>query len=277
MKPIANAPSRATGSTVLSFGLANIEVDLLTGSQESRVSRSQFVAVENSDGQTEYHPVGIRNYDKVTEAEVSRDAIVKGVQVDDQVVVISDEEMRSAGIQRGEAPVIGILKRSDLTAEQMRWLVPSKIYQVRVRAQRVGRDRRPNKAGEKLFTLMLRSLQRHDAWALLSLSVRDGGAKRFGLLDQWGRLSLLHYADELRQEAELPLVDTSSEEEDLMNQMMERMFISEVPMITDETSANLQNLIEKKLAGEDIAPVAQVAPTQAEQDVADLLRASIAQ
>lgn len=277
MKPIANAPSRATGSTVLSFGLANIEVDLLTGSQESRVSRSQFVAVENSDGQTEYHPVGIRNYDKVTEAEVSRDAIVKGVQVDDQVVVISDEEMRSAGIQRGEAPVIGVLKRSDLTPEQMRWLVPSKIYQVRVRAQRVGRDRRPNKAGEKLFTLMLRSLQRHDAWALLSLSVRDGGAKRFGLLDQWGRLSLLHYADELRQEAELPLVDTSSEEEDLMNQMMERMFISEVPMITDETSANLQSLIDKKLAGEDIAPVAQVAPTQAEQDIADLLRASIAQ
>lgn len=277
MKPIANAPSRATGSTVLSFGLANIEVDLLTGSQESRVSRSQFVAVENSEGDTEYHPVGVRSYDKVTDADVSRDAIVKGVQVDDRVVVITDDEMRSAGIERGEAPVIGILRRSELSPEQMRWLVPSKIYQVRVRAQRVGRDRRPNKAGEKLFTLMLRSLQRQDAWALLSLSVRDGGAKRFGLLDQWGRLSLLHYADELRLDAELPLTDTTPEEEQLMDEMMQRLVISDVPELRDEASANLQRLIDKKLAGEDIVPVAEVAPTQAEQDVAELLRRSLGQ
>jgi hypothetical protein len=275
--PQAKAPSRATTTTVLSLGLASISVELLTGSEESRVSRSQFVVV-SSDGEhplPEYHPVGTKPYDKVTGEDVSRDAIVKGVTVGSDVVLVSDEEMASFGMERGETPILGFVRRADLTAEQLRWLVPTKIYQVRPAALRVGKDKRPNRSAQKLFTLLMGSLERSDAWALVALTLRDGGAKRYGMLDHHGRLSVMAYAQDLREEADLPVIDTTEQEQALMDQMIAGNVLSDLPSFDNESRQMLDDLVTRKLNGEEIVQVAAVTATEQEQDVAELLRKSL--
>lgn len=273
--PLANAPTRATTTTVLSLGLASISVELLTGSEESRASRSQFVIVSDGDSAPEYHPVGTKPYDKITGEDISRDVIVKGVAVGEAVVPVSDEEMASFGMERGETPILGFVRRADLTEEQLRWLVPTKIYQVRPAALRVGKDKRPNRSAQKLFALLIGSLQRNDAWALLALTLRDGGAKRYGMLDQHGRLSVMAYAQDLRQEVELPIIDTSEQEEALMDQMVAGNLIDALPSFDNESRRMLDELVERKLNGEEIATVVAVTATEQEQDVADLLRRSL--
>ena len=274
MNPQASAPSRAYTTTTISFGLASMQVELLTGSQESRVGRSQFVAVDDGSG-CEYHPVGTRPYDKVTGADVDKGAIVKGVMAGDQVVPISDDEMSAMGTERGESPVIGFVRRSDLSEDQMRWLVASKLYQVRPAALRVGKEKRPNRTAEKLFSLMMGSLRRQDAWALIGLTMRDGGAKKYGLLDHHGRLSFLHYAQDLRQEVPMPEAEVTAEMEEMMDKMVEQGLLTSVPSLDNEVAEQMAALVERKLAGEEIIPVAAAAPTAEEQDVAALLRASL--
>jgi non-homologous end joining protein Ku len=270
--PVAAAPERAYVKTTLVLGLASFDVEFLTGTTSSRVSRSQFVEIE-SDGKTEFHPVGVKPYDKVTEADVDKSAIIKGVAHGDQVVVITDEELSSFGLERGASPITGFIKRQNLDE---RWLVPSAIYQARPAHKRVGKENRPNVVAQKLYSLLLGSLERNDCVALLPLTLRDGGAKRYGLLDHHGRLSIMHYAEELRLEVPLTLVSSTAEEDALIDEMVASHELGCVPMLHDETGANLRDLIDRKLAGEVtngvVTPVTQTAE---EQDVAALLRASL--
>lgn len=291
--PLGDPPSRAYGSTVLSLGLLNISVSLYTGMDDSRQASARSQFIETGDG---FHPVGNWPYDKTLSVTADghapdeaikigeqpvivpilhKDAIVKGRDVGNgQVVTISDAELGSFGLDRGVSPLT-IVKRP--TGEAARWIVPKAIYQARPTPLVSGKKKSPNVVAEQLFTALLKALEQRDAVAVFPLSLRASGPGHHGMLDCHGRISILQYSECLREELPLPAIDVSAEHVAAMGDLLDKHMVDEMPVLADARAAALDELVSRKLAGEDVATVSTAsADDHASDSVDDLLRAALA-
>lgn len=289
--PLADQPARAYGSTVLSLGLLNISVSLYTGTADHRAPSGRSTFVHADDG---FHPVGNWPYDKtlsVTDKGLApdeaakagvepvivpilhKDAIVKGRDVGDgHVVTISDAELGSFGLDRGISPLT-IVKRP--TGEAARWLVPTAIYQARVTTLTSGKKRTPNTVGEALFATLLKALEDRDAVAVFPIALRQSGPGHHGMLDCHGRITLLQYSEYLREELPMPEVEVTPENIAAMGDLLDKHLVEEMPVLVDTRAAALDELVSRKLAGEDVVAVAQ-SPETSTGSVEDILRAALA-
>ena len=253
---LAPAPSRATTTITLSFGVMAIPLSVYTGVEETRVKRSEFL---NADTNI---PVGRAAINKATSQVVASDCVVRMAQADNGAwVVLTDDEIADCTTERGLAEVVCFVRNKDVS----RYLV-NNVKQVRPKREKG----KANPAAEKAFALLLNVLERRKLHALVYVAMR--GPAQHALLDSKGNLYLVHSADQVRQWIDLPSADISEPEMALAEALVDAVGV-DAPILLDTTAVNVKRYVNEKASG--ITPPSSPTPPPVGVDIMAQLQASI--
>lgn len=227
----ANPPSRSTQNLTLSFsGLFVVPCALYSGAEESSVHRKQFVRDENGD----LHPVGKKDYDKITGNDVSSSDIVKMVEVMDDsgevsLVEITDEEIEAAvgGVNTGLS-IVGFLPLDRLTDGTYS---TEKPYQLRPRGQKKGKATFPDPAADKAYSLLVEVMKRKNVFALVNFTARS--RPRYAAFTPDGTLHTLRFDEEVRAPRPMPLAEISEAELQMGEMLVASNMVDEPPVLID--------------------------------------------
>lgn len=251
----APAPTRATTSTTIGWGLISIPVSLYTGTEDSRVERKEFV-----DGTD--HEVGRRPYDKATGQNVEQSDVVRRARSTDGVWVdLSDDEIATATENlSGRADIEALVPLSAIGT----FLVPTKLYQVRAKGD-------PKKGGspiaEKAFYLLLLALTDRNEGALIKFAVR-GSVARYGVLTPQGDLYVVEYDEGVRARRPIPSKGVEVAELEAASALLDTL-PSGIPSLPNTTAEQVQTYVDAKAKG--VTVTATKAP--ATDEVSDILGA----
>ena len=242
-KSLAAAPQRGTYTVTVAFGLLNIECAAYTGTEETRVSRREFL---NGDPNI---PVGRSPIRKDTGEVVSNDDVVRMAEADNGAwVALSDEEITACTAPKGVAEIISFVK----VKETGQYLTEN-VLQIRPKATKG----KVNAASAKAFALLLTGMDSKKVVALVKVAMR--GPARYALLDAMGNLFLIKTADAVREPRPLDIgFDFSKQELALAETLIDTVGI-DAPVVTDDTAPVVQAFVNEKASG---AP-APVVPTPA--------------
>jgi DNA end-binding protein Ku len=140
----------------------------------------------------------------------------------------------------------------------------------------------PDKGGQKAYRLLAKAMERADMGAVARFSTR--GKQQLVLLRQTQGGLMMHtlfYADEVRGFAEIDLGDSAAfkaGELDLAVQLIEQLAVDrfEHEQFRDDYRAKVVDLIEHKVAGQEVAVSASPAPRAQIIDLMQALKASLA-
>ena len=191
----APAPSRATLSVTLSAGMVNIPLQLFTATEETRVTRKEFLA-GNPDIAVGRSPVRKDTGEVVETADVTRMAEASN----GRWVVLTDEEIADATtVAKGVAEVVSFVPVKDFD----RYLTTG-LYQARPKSEKG----KVNPASARAFALLLAGMKARKVGALVKVALR--GPARYALLDTEGNLFLIHNSDGVREARPLDVEIPSS-------------------------------------------------------------------
>ena len=256
---LAPAPSRATTSFTLSWGLLNIPVSAYTGVEETRVKRSEFLETPTGDV-----PVGRSPIRKDTgEVIDSADVVRKALATNGAWVTLTDDEVADCtAVEPGVGEVITFVpvkSTGNYLAETQ--------YQVRPK-----RDKgKVNPSAAKAFTLLRQAMKARKVVALVKVSLR--GPARYGLLDADGTFTLVRTADSVRMSMDMPESPVSKDELTLALTLIDAVG-TDAPVLTDETAPAVQAFVAAKSAG--MKPRVAVERPAIAGDLMGALEASIA-
>lgn len=252
--------ARAIGTASISFGLVSVPVKMYsTADSTSGVSFNWIHKDCGSRLKQKY----VCAQDGV---EVERDDMVKGYEfAKNQYVLFTPEELKA------------IEAKSDSTIEIVEFVPEEKVADVYLdKSYYLG----PDKGGDRPYRL-------------LSAAMRDTGLSALGRYSARGKqylvllspledgivLHQLHYADEIRPFSEVPLPEgeVKKEELKLARQLIEQIKSDDFrpEQYRDEVRARVIELIEKKVAGEDITEAPSEAPQTQIIDLMEALKASL--
>jgi len=230
---LAPAPVRSTTSITLSFGLLNIPLSVYTGTEETRVSRKEFVRNEPTV------EVGRSPIRKDTGEVIDQYDVVRMAQADSGAwVELSDDEIAACTSPRGLAEVVAFVPNKEVG----KYLTEG-VKQVRPKREKG----KANPAAEKAFALLLTTMRKSKLHALVKVAMR--GPARYALLDAEGSLFLVYTADAVRESVG-PAGDYKFSDSELN---MARMLIETVgidaPTLTDDTAPAVQKFVNGKAKG----------------------------
>jgi DNA end-binding protein Ku len=250
---------RALWKGAISFGLVHIPVALYPAAREHRVDFDWL------DRKT-MKPVGYKRVNKATGREVSKDDIVKGVEVSDgQYVLLGDEEIRTA------------LPRTTQTVEILGFveggqIAPGFFERPYVLA--------PVARGEKVYVLLREALRKSGRIGIARVVVQT--KQHLAVLFSDGdalRLNTLRWADELRSADDLGLPGhdkknaPAARELEMAEKLIEQMSIDWKPeRYEDHFRKEVLAMVDRKRAKRDVKEVEPVeAPANSKgADVIDL-------
>lgn len=252
-------PPRAMWKGAISFGLVTIPVAVFPATEEKSLKFNQL--------HDEDH--GRIRYKRVCETdgeEVTYEHIVKGYEYEkDHYVVLTDEDLDKVPLQSSRA--IDIVQFVDL--EEIDPVLYKKSYYLV-----------PDETGAKAYALLRKALSEENRVGIAKVSFRDKehlAALRFK--DDVFVLETMYWPDEIRA-AEF---DTVKADEQVRAQEVE-MAKSLIDNLTepwnpeayrDEYRDALLEIVEKKVAGEEIEVVPEAAPAKV-VDLMEALKASVA-
>jgi DNA end-binding protein Ku len=250
----APAPTRATSSITVAWGLLTIPLSIYTGSEASRVERKEFV-----DGDPE-HPAGRAVIDKTTGEVVTADRIVKMAQnAKDQWVPLNDDEIAACTSPKGLAEIVSFVPSNGI------WeYVPEGIDQLRPHATKG----KPDPGVVRSYSLFLAAMEEADVCALIKFAVRN--AARYGLITPNGDLIYVKTADQVRKPKELFTVPILPEHVQLAKQLIDQVGKGS-PVITDETSKQVKAYVATKAVGDAPAKMPEVKVTPVDDILAMLM------
>jgi DNA end-binding protein Ku len=244
----APAPSRATGSGTISFGLVNIPVKLYTGTQDSGIKRSEFTA----DGVSRVGRVAVN---KDTGEVLAQRDIIRCIETQNGWVTLDDDEVDAAsGIVPGVYEVTATVPLATLLGGDY---VPQAVHQVRA----------AGKAGEKGLALLLKALAKTQTFALVYFSLR--GKPRYGALLPTGRLYTLLFDEEVRAEHPAPITAEVNDRELELAVALVEAHRQARPDVNDTFSDSVRAYAAEKAQGGDIIKPAE--PVIATGDASDLV------
>ena len=254
---LAPAPNRATNSFTIAFGILNINVSAYTGTEETRVSRREFLLDGNDPTDIAIGRSPIR---KDTGEVVDNSAVVRMAEASNGAfVVLTDDEIADCGNPKGVADIVTFVPVKDFGSY-------SAVDQVQVRPHATKGKVDP--AAEKAFGLLLATMKATKTVALIHVALR--GPARYGLLDATGTLTYIRSADQVREARPLNTSIKFSEQElNLAKQLVEAVGI-DTPVLTDDTAPAVQAFVDNKAKGVP-APVKSDAPAIPTDIMADLL------
>jgi non-homologous end joining protein Ku len=260
----APAPTRASNSFTIGFGLLNIPVSVLTGTEETAVKRSEFVTVEGA-----LHPVGRVPYDKVTN-EVIEDAASNVVrhahdEASGKDVPLSDDEIAACTMPKGIAEIVSFVPLSKLHQSYLT------IGLAQVRARTSGLKEAQKAQAQRAFGLLLTGMREAKVVALVKVALR--GPARFAAITPDGDLLWLQASDGIREAQPMTPQVYSDNELSLVSTLIDTIGKG-TPVITDDTAAKITEYVASKAAGVD-TPVSEPLAEPTQIDMMSVLSASI--
>jgi len=252
--------ARAIASGTISFGLVSVPVKLFAATRSKDLSFNLLHAKDKSRLRQQY-------ICSTCGEVVDRNAMVKGYEyAKDQYVVLTDEELR------------GLEQQSDQSIEIEEFVPIAKVDPLYFeRAYLLG----PDKGGQKAYRLLCEAMAKAGKGAVAKFSTR--GKQQLVLLRQaLGGLVLhgLHYADEVADFSEIDRgenVTLKPGELDLAVQLIEQLgadgFAPE--KYEDEYRKKALEVIEQKVAGEEVVMAPARAPRAQIIDLMEALKASL--
>jgi DNA end-binding protein Ku len=250
---------RAMWKGAISFGLVTIPVSVYPATEEKSVKFNQLH--EKDQGRIRYKRVC-----SVDGEEVPYDEIVKGYEYEkDHYVTMSDEDFDAVPVESSRA--IDIHQFVELS-EIDPMLYKKSYYLV------------PEETGAKAYTLLREAMAAESKVGIAKVSFRDKehlAALRF--VDDAFVLETMFWPDEIRG-AEFEGVDVDakvrSQELEMAKQLIDNLTADWNPEeYRDEYREAMLEIVEKKIAGEEIEVVPQEAPAKV-VDLMEALKASVA-
>jgi DNA end-binding protein Ku len=198
---------------------------------------------------------------------VERDQMIKGYEfAKGQYVTFTAEELKTLEEQASEA-----IEITEFVPDEA---VSSLYYD---KAYYLG----PDKGGAKAYSLLAEAMRKTGKVALAKYSAR--GKQYLVMVHVQGRgliMQQLRYADEVKPMSEVPLDETpvSDRELDLAMKLIEQIASDDFQpeKYEDEVRKRTLDLIEKKVAGQDIVAAPVEAPQAKVIDLMEALKASLA-
>lgn len=254
---------RSIWKGTISFGLVNIPIAIGIATQRSD---PKFRTLDAESLQ----PIRQQLYSPARDEVVAREDTVKGFEVSkDRYVVVSDEELESVAVERRRT--IDILAFVD--AEEVDPVYYDRTYYLA-----------PQDNADKPYALLVEAMKETGKAAIGKIVLSS--KEHLVLLRPSGRtlvVELLFYPEDVRSKAEIEErmegVDTTKAELEMASQLVESLTQQFDPsQYENEHKRELMALIERKLAGEEIA-VPSEAPAAAKPapDLMSALKASLEQ
>lgn len=253
---------RSIQSSTISFGLVNIPVKVYSsGVSDSRISFNQL----HADKKIRLKQQMI---DPETGEAVPKENIVKGYEfAKGQYVVVSEEELSALEAASDKQMTLAEFVPADSIAP----VYLDALYYLG-----------PDKGAEKAFHLLAAALRETKRVAVVQYVAR--GKEHVAVVRPLGNglaLQNLRYADEVRDQSEVPVPEASvsTTEVDLAKQIIAAQSSEtfDPKKYRDEYQAKLRNLIDAKVKGEAFSlPVAPKAPPAPATDLVSMLKASLA-
>jgi DNA end-binding protein Ku len=253
--------ARAIGSASISFGLVNIPVKLYSTTQAA--GTPSFNLLHKACGsrlRQQYFCIK-------EEVPVKREDMVKGYEfAKDQYVTFTPEELKELE-EKGDQTVA--------IEEFVPIAAVDPIYYEK--AYYLG----PEKGGEKAYRLLARVMTDSGRCAVARYAAR--GKSYLVLVRPVGErlvLQQLHHAEEIRPIAEVPIADADLKDPEvklarqLVDQIAHETFDAKI--YEDEVGKRVQEQIDRKIEGQQIATSPTVAPQAQIIDIMEALKASLA-
>lgn len=254
----APAPSRATTSITIAWGLISLPVSVFTGTEETRVARKEFIKIGDA-----LVPVGRAAIRKDTGEVIDNADVVRMAQASSgEFVVLTDDEIASCTSPRGQAEIVSFVPIKNVAANYLA------ENQAQVRPQTV--KGKSNPATDKAFTLLLQAMSKRKVVALIKVAMR--GPARFALLDSTGTLTMIRTADQVREARPMPDSNIAKAELDMALMLIDSVGV-DTPVLTDDTAPVVAKFVESKATGK--APVVVQAQPEVGGTIMDQLMASI--
>ena len=253
--------AHAIASGTISFGLVSVPVKLYAATKSKSVSFNLLHAKDKSRLKQQYVCATCGEI-------VERNAMVKGYEyAKDQYAILTDEELRA------------LEQKTEQSIEIEEFVPISQVDPIYFdKSYLLG----PDKGGQKAYRLLCEAMEKAGKGAVAKFSTR--GKQQLVLLRQArGGLILhaLYYADEVRGFEEIDRGESltlKAGELDLAVQLIEQLASAsfEPQKYDDEYRKQVLELIERKVAGEEVV-VAGPAPHRAQIiDLMEALKASLA-
>jgi len=254
-------PAHAIGSATISFGLVSVPIKLYSTS-ESRASVS-FNWLHKKCGSR----LKQQYWCPKDDVKVEKDEMVKGYEFSKgQYVTFTPEELKA--LEEKATNAVDIVAFVPLSAVERIYLD---------RAYYLG----PDKGGERAYRLLVESLKETGRAALGQYAVR--GQQYLALVRPLGDVLVmeqLHYADELKAAADVPLGETKIKPAELAlaKQLIEQSSTEEFhpEEYKDTVRGRVMEAIQQKVEGQDITEEPAEAPKAKIIDLMEALKQSLA-
>ena len=252
-------PPRSMWKGAISFGLVTIPVAVFPATEERSLKFNQLHDADN----------GRIRYKRVCEQdgeEVTFEHIVKGYEYEkDRYVILTDDDLDKVPVESSRA--IDIVQFVDL-GEIDPILFKKSYYLV------------PDETGAKAYALLRKALADENKVGIAKVSFRDKehlAALRFK--DKVFVLETMYWPDEIRA-ADFETIDSDSklrtQEVEMAKSLIENLSEPWSPeAFKDDYREALLDMVEKKIAGEEIEVAPEAAPTKV-VDLMEALKASVA-
>lgn len=252
-------PPRAMWKGAISFGLVTIPVAVFPATEEKSLKFNQLH--DEDHGRIRYKRVC-----DIDGEEVTYEHIVKGYEYEkDHYVVLTDEDLDKVPLESSRA--IDIVQFVDL--EEIDPVLYKKSYYLV-----------PDETGAKAYALLRKALSEENRVGIAKVSFRDKehlAALRFK--DNVFVLETMYWPDEIRA-AEFDTVNADAkvraQEVEMAKSLIDNLTEPWNPeAYRDEYRDALFEIVEKKIAGEEIEVVPEAAPAKV-VDLMEALKASVA-
>jgi DNA end-binding protein Ku len=254
--------ARAIASGTITFGLVSVPVKLYSGTQSKSLSFNLLHEKDKSRLRQQYVCATCGEV-------VERSAMVKGYEyAKDQYAVLTDEELKA------------LERQSDQTIEIEEFVPIAQVDPIYFdRTYLLG----PDKGGAKAYRLLGAAMQRAGKGAVAKFSTR--GKQQLVLVRHTPGGLMLHslfYADEVRDFGDIEHVEEITlkpNEVDLAVQLIEQLASDtfEPGKYEDEYRKRALEVIEQKVAGQEVVVAAPHAPKGQIIDLMEALKASLDQ
>jgi len=255
-------PARALSTATISFGLVSIPVKLYSGAEPK--SALSFNQIDKKDGsRVKQQLVNSRSGEVV-----AREELVKGYEfAKGQYVLFEPDELKA--LEAAATHTIDIVEF--LKADQIDRQYLDKVYYL-------GTD----KGGARAYKLLAQALNETGRIGIGKYAAR--GKQYLVMVRPMGEKGLvmeqLHYPDELRSFAEVPIEDATVKpaELKLATQLIEQAASDKFAPenYRDEVRERMLELINRKVEGEDITIAPTAEPEHKIIDIMEALKASLA-
>lgn len=295
----AAVPGRATMSKSLVHGMVTIPSSFFAGAEDSAFQREEYApdgrkvgranVIKTDEGVQKDVTNTVRlsltaalKDERITPEQFERASkfdlvetigygeIVRCVTTEQGLVRVDDDELQTLELGRDKdvAKIVCFMPLSILGTGSY---VPESIMQVRPRKEK-GKS---NTGYDKAFAVLLKGMRSRAVFALVEIVAH--GKVKYGALMATGRLWLLKYDDEVREDLPLPAFDDVTDDEVRMMGTLIDTATENSPRVLEDVATTLAwNLVERKLAEGDVFLQVEGAPqAPATQDIMASLQASV--